>query len=147
MPKYLVISYDNDEQQTFYDFVLADDEEKAQEIIGEIRDYALPVCAITPDEMHKMAQKIDGSLEKEIQEHVENLVLNTEGAIEEDDTVMGWHKKEDGTLWHGSIPEEETHCPCGNLDCIVCGGNANWKPGDPDRAGRGGSNEVSKTNT
>jgi hypothetical protein len=27
--------------------------------------------------------------------------------------------------------EPETHCPCGDLDCTVCGGNPDWKKGDP----------------
>lgn len=42
-------------------------------------------------------------------------------------------KEDDVYLEIGGIPDEEEepemHCPCGNLDCTVCRGNPDWRPG------------------
>jgi hypothetical protein len=69
--KYLVISHDSDEQQTFYDRVVAPDENGAMEIVGEIRDYAIPSCAFTADELidngQSLAEATEDELEKETQ--------------------------------------------------------------------------------
>ena len=55
MRKYLVITYNDDQQETYYDRVRAMSEEGALKRICDIRDYALPVCALTPVDLTTMA--------------------------------------------------------------------------------------------
>jgi hypothetical protein len=40
--RFIVVSYDDDQQQTFFDVTEADTAEKAKELAGELRDYAIP---------------------------------------------------------------------------------------------------------
>ena len=70
MRKYLVISYDNDQEQPHYDQVLADNSEAALEIIGEIRDYAFMVCALTPVELATMSKRLSGATERMIKDQL-----------------------------------------------------------------------------
>lgn len=57
--KFLVVSYDAAEQQAFYDWVLAEDEDEAAEIIGEcIRvDHALLVDVFSGEALTALAQE------------------------------------------------------------------------------------------
>lgn len=102
--RFVVISYDNDQQQTFYDFVNAEDENKAQELIAEIRPYAIPVGALYPDEMRKMALQLESVEDYAINAHIHTLVLEAD-ILEEDETVEGWHQDADGKVWRGSREE------------------------------------------
>ena len=104
MAKYLVISYDNDEQQTFYDWVIAGTEGEAQVIIDSIRDYAITACGITPEELRTMADKLEAASEEDITLALHELAED-EGKIEEDETLTAWHKRADGSIWYGSDPE------------------------------------------
>jgi len=45
--KYLVISYDSDEQQFFYDVVHAESAEKAKERVLNLRDYCVDADVMT----------------------------------------------------------------------------------------------------
>ena len=71
MRKYLVVSYDNDEERYFFDQVLADNSEAALEIIGGIRgDYAFMVCALTPVELATMSKRLSGATERMIKDRL-----------------------------------------------------------------------------
>ncbi len=59
MAKYLVISYDDDQDQCFYDAVEADDECGAIEKTNPLRAYAMPVCTFTADGLRKMANDLE----------------------------------------------------------------------------------------
>ncbi len=137
MPKFLVISYDDDQQQTLYDWVIAKDEEEACMQIGQLRGYAITVGAIPPDEMHKMAKNLEAATPETIARSLldiaeESGLMDEDPCnpfnIEIDPDKPGWHKTSIGLVY---VSEPEKHCPCGNLDCNVCGGNADWKPGMP----------------
>lgn len=69
--KYLVVSYDDDQQQTFFDWVLAptnDLANRALVVIGTLRDYATPCTALTSQELRDMADKMDAATEEQIAE-------------------------------------------------------------------------------
>jgi len=51
MKPFLVISYDQNEQETFYDRVLARNERKAMLWVEKQRGYAVAVCAYTQNEL------------------------------------------------------------------------------------------------
>lgn len=124
MAKYLVISYDQDEQQTFYDWAIAKDEEEAKKQIDDIRPYAIAVCAMPPEEMHNMAKILEEATEETIAGELFNIAeesnLLEEDAsdpleFEPDEYKPGWHKTENG-LWFGIKKERFPHdvCPeCG----------------------------------
>ena len=58
MNKYLVISYDPDQQQWFYDVVFADDAVTAQERLATLRDYCIDFDVMSMDELENMTRKI-----------------------------------------------------------------------------------------
>lgn len=59
MQKYLVISYDDDEQQWFYDVLFAKSPEEAQERIGKLRDYCICFDVISAEELTAMTRRIE----------------------------------------------------------------------------------------
>lgn len=65
---YLVVSYDGDEQWTAYDFILAEDDEKARKIVNEARPNSIAVSALSVEEIndfYSSAQAIDSSERRE----------------------------------------------------------------------------------
>ncbi len=61
MPKFCVVSYDHDEQQSFWDFIEASDSEKAGEMVEKARDYILAVTDVmTADELRDIAGRLEG---------------------------------------------------------------------------------------
>ena len=55
MSNYVVISYDPDEQQTFWDYVVADSQDAAGEEIAELREYATVVECLSAEALSQMA--------------------------------------------------------------------------------------------
>jgi hypothetical protein len=104
MPKFLVVSYDNDEQQTFHDWMLADDENQAKGRVGDIRQYAVPVAAYTAGELIDIAALLEAATEEQIKDGIEQVVSDS-GLVEDDETIEGWHKGPHG-LWYGSKPDD-----------------------------------------
>lgn len=64
--KYFVISYDNDEQQTFYDDVLAADGDKAKEFVELVRPYAIAVAAMSAQELLETGRSMISEPEMDI---------------------------------------------------------------------------------
>ena len=58
MKKFMVISYDDDQQQTFTDFVFAENPEGAKLIIDSHRQYAVAVDAIDSKELLGLAASL-----------------------------------------------------------------------------------------
>lgn len=58
MPKFLVISYDDEQDQTFFDHVVAKDEDFAKIAVGLIRRDAIPCAALTVEELYEMANDL-----------------------------------------------------------------------------------------
>lgn len=58
MTKYLVISYDPDEQQWFHDVLFAKDEDAAEERIAALRDYCNGFNVFTMKELSSMTAKV-----------------------------------------------------------------------------------------
>ncbi len=56
--RYLVIAYDDDQQQTFYDTVYTSSEEEAKGLVERHRDYAVAVSAISPEELRTIADNV-----------------------------------------------------------------------------------------
>lgn len=56
--KYMVISYDDDQQQTFWDMVLAPGPEQAKACIGRVRDYALIVAALNCSDLQDLSNTL-----------------------------------------------------------------------------------------
>jgi hypothetical protein len=102
MPKYIVISYDNDENDAFFDWIVADTKEEAGNKIGAIRDTYL-VDVISLEEWRTMADDLAGTSEETITAGVHELVHNMD-AIKEEDIYEGWHEGPDG-LWFGRKPQ------------------------------------------
>lgn len=60
MPRFIVVSYDQSEQQTFFDPVEAEDFDDAIELAGEVRgDYAFICDVLDKDDIIKMASCLD----------------------------------------------------------------------------------------
>lgn len=58
MRRFVVVSYDDDQQQWFYDFIFAVDGDRAKERILEIRDYCQEADAIPLHELTRMARNL-----------------------------------------------------------------------------------------
>lgn len=56
LTRYLAVSYDDDQQQTFYDLVAATDAEAAKGIVARARDYAVAIDAWTLKQWRAQAQ-------------------------------------------------------------------------------------------
>lgn len=56
LTKYTVISWDNDAQQVFWDPIMAETEERARQIVGEVRNYAEVVDVLTAKELREVAK-------------------------------------------------------------------------------------------
>lgn len=56
MKKFLVISYDPDQQQWFYDVIFAKDDSSAKQRILEIRDYCVDADPIDMENLQRMTK-------------------------------------------------------------------------------------------
>ncbi len=65
--KFLVISYDDDQQQWFYDFVAARSDEAAMRQVCTRRDYVIAADALSVENLNNLAE----SLNKETIESIE----------------------------------------------------------------------------
>jgi len=57
--KFLVISYDDDQQQWFYDFVVAESEQAAVEKVCTHRNYVIAADALSPENLNNLAQSLN----------------------------------------------------------------------------------------
>lgn len=55
MSKFLVVSYDSDQQQWFYDFVIAESEDKAEHSVCAARPYVIAAAATELTALAKLA--------------------------------------------------------------------------------------------
>ena len=58
LEKFLVISYDDDQQQWFYDFVVAGSEQAAVDKICTDRDDVIAADALSAEELNQLAQSL-----------------------------------------------------------------------------------------
>ena len=79
MEKYLVISYDDDQQQPYFDHVMAVDRHHAIILMEEARLDALPIDALTVSDLRKMAIDLDNASESEIREGMAQIARSSEG--------------------------------------------------------------------
>lgn len=63
--KYLVISYDSDEQQFFYDVVHGDSSDAVAERVLRLRDYCQDVDVMTLRELEEMTARIKASTDEQ----------------------------------------------------------------------------------
>ena len=63
--KFLVISYDDDQQQWFYDFVVAASEQAAVDQVCTHRDYVIAADALSPENLNNLAQSLDEQKHRE----------------------------------------------------------------------------------
>lgn len=66
--KYLVISYDDDQQQWFYDFVVAASEQTAVEKVCTHRDYVIAADALSPENLKNLAESLNEETIESIEE-------------------------------------------------------------------------------
>ena len=64
--RYLVIAYDDDQQQTMYDTVWAETQDDAKAIVDRHRDYAVAVCAISVSELRDIASNVESCRSQEV---------------------------------------------------------------------------------
>ena len=57
--KFLVISYDDDQQQWFYDFVIATSEQAAAQKVCTRRDYVIAADALSVENLNNLAQSLN----------------------------------------------------------------------------------------
>lgn len=57
--KFLVVSYDNDQQRWFYDFVVAHTEEEAEEKVNMLRSYVIASDAVALRELKGFAETLE----------------------------------------------------------------------------------------
>ncbi len=74
MKVYLTVCYDEDQQQAFWDYVPAKDEDDAKNVIGAIRGgYADIVDVITPDDLTGMAKGLQKATPKTTAKELDEL--------------------------------------------------------------------------
>jgi len=66
--KFLVISYDDDRQQWFYDFVVATSEQAAVDKVCTQRDYVIAADALSAENLTNLAQALNEQTIKSIEE-------------------------------------------------------------------------------
>jgi hypothetical protein len=66
--KFLVISYDDDQQQWFYDFVVAPSDEAAARKVCARRDYVIAADALSVKNLDNLAQSLNEETIKSIEE-------------------------------------------------------------------------------
>ena len=80
MNKYLVVSYDDDQQQWFYDMVLAASKEQAEEYICKVRDYVIAADATRPEnfnfDLPGLDASVPASLEKGRNKNVQKIPIS-----------------------------------------------------------------------
>lgn len=93
--KYLVISYRNDEQMAMWDHVEAGSPEEAQDIVEQVRDYAIVSDTLTADQLREAAEALEADAD------VPSTPLDLArvlGEVEEGDTGICGECGEIGTL-------------------------------------------------
>lgn len=73
MTRCLVISYNSDEQQFYYDFILADSPDAAKETILSLREYCEDADVLTGAELTQMAGRLSKASDKSIQNWIDEL--------------------------------------------------------------------------
>ena len=66
--KFLVISYDDDQQQWFYDFVVALSDEAAVRKVCTRRDYVIAADALSVENLNNLAQSLNEETIESIEE-------------------------------------------------------------------------------
>jgi len=66
--KFLVISYDDDQQQWFYDFVVARSDEAAVQKVCTRRDYVIAADALSAENLTNLAQSLNEETVDSIEE-------------------------------------------------------------------------------
>ena len=66
--KFLVISYDDDQQRWFYDFVVAASEQAAVDKVCTHRDYVIAADALSPENLSNLAQALNEQTIENIEE-------------------------------------------------------------------------------
>ena len=66
--RFLVISYDDDRQQWFYDFVIAGSEQAAVDKVCTHRDYVIAADALSPENLNNLAQSLNEQTIESIEE-------------------------------------------------------------------------------
>jgi hypothetical protein len=65
--RYIILSWDNEEEQTFYDIVQAETTEKARELVKKVRDnYAEIIASFDAEDLRSMADRIARAPEDEV---------------------------------------------------------------------------------
>lgn len=76
--KYLVISYDPDQQQWFYDVVFAEDSEKAKERLCDIRDYVMDANVLSIEDLERITGRMHAATETECEAWLKELAAERE---------------------------------------------------------------------
>lgn len=66
--KFLVVSYDDDQQQWFYDFVVATSEQAAVDKVCTVRYYVIAADALSPENLNNLAQALNEQTIESIEE-------------------------------------------------------------------------------
>jgi hypothetical protein len=74
MKKFLVISYDGDQQQWFYDVVIAADEGQAKASILEVRSYCQDADCFSAADFLKVARSLQVKTEEQIERDFQTLI-------------------------------------------------------------------------
>ena len=83
MHRFLVISYDDDQQQVFFDFALAPDANRAKQTIQVLRPYAVAIDAFEPKELTQMATGLATCTDEEIVRVLSEIQHEEYGTVED----------------------------------------------------------------
>lgn len=94
--KFMVVSYDDDQQQGFWDVVVAKDRHEAGVLADQIRgEYASVVDVLTVEELRQTAQNMAmGTVERAERDYQEQLGEVIAEEVEEDLALHEWAEKE-----------------------------------------------------
>lgn len=72
--KFTVISFDNDEDQTFWDTIIAPTPDKAKQMIATVRPYAVVIDCLCPEDMQTVSDNVNEMEESTCRETWRELV-------------------------------------------------------------------------
>jgi hypothetical protein len=130
MQNFVVVSYDDDQQQWFYDTVRAENTEDAAALICKLRPYVIAADATDAPELGKMAKRVKAAKPKAIEKHMDEIAVesgfrtrcqNCEEVYREGelDDIRRYHER----VAPGEV-EPEGQCPaadCGALCHLIPG--------------------------
>lgn len=130
MQNFLVVSYDNDEQQWFYDTVREASAENAAALICKLRPYVIAADATPATELGKMAKRVKSKKANEINSYLDAIAVESgfEARCQNCESLYKLDDLEDIRHYHERVGVGEV-VPAGQCPAADCGALCHLIPG------------------